>query len=156
MCALLPGSSLPIWGVGMLFHGGKPGWLLNSAVLEYKPMVSHADQSCHSDQLQQQDSHIRDSMAHKTWNIHFFNGRSLPTPDFLFSKYGFLEWHHKCHLGTRILQPRAPHQGLGCQELRGQNSVIWMFKIFYLEIFNGKYHIHINKYCDYVICACIA
>lgn len=44
MCALLPGSSLPMWGVGKLYHGCKPGSLtfyISKALLEYKPTVSH-------------------------------------------------------------------------------------------------------------------
>lgn len=45
MCALLPGSSLPIWGVSKLYHGYKPDSLtfyISKALLEYKPTVSHA------------------------------------------------------------------------------------------------------------------
>lgn len=127
MCALLPGSSLPIWGVGKLYHGCKPGSLtfyISKALLEYKPTVSHAvcDVAASNYSSRIVISATPSSQSLKYLLFFFLMKEAYQLLTLLFSKYGFLECYHKCHLGTRILQSQASHQG--CQKLRGQNSVI--------------------------------
>lgn len=116
ICALLPGSSLPIWGVSKLYHGYKPGSLtfyISKALLEYKPTVSHA--VCEVATINYSSRIVISATPKLTKpeivTFFFLVKKAYQLLTFLFSKYCFLECHHKCHPGTRILQSQAPHQG---------------------------------------------
>lgn len=94
MCALLPGSSLPMWGVGKLYHGCKPGSLtfyISKALLEYKPTVSHAVCAVAASNY---SSRIVISATPKLtkpeiFTFFFFNERSLPASNFTIFKVWF-------------------------------------------------------------------